>query len=61
MRVLKKDMRNILPYTVLACAALTCPSCADDNEINWLGSYRDAVQQARQSQKPILVEFRCEA
>ena len=54
-------MRNILSYTVLACAALTCPSCADDNEINWLGSYREAVQEARQSQKPILVEFRCEA
>ena len=54
-------MRNILPYTVLACAALTCPSSADDNEINWLGSYRDALRQAKQDNKPIFLEFRCEA
>ncbi len=53
--------RNLLPYAALACAALAGPLPADDDEITWLGSYREAVQQARQSQKPILVEFRCEA
>ena len=34
---------------------------ADDNEIQWLGDYQEGVRQARQSHKPILVEFRCEA
>ena len=54
-------MRNILPYAALACAAVTPPLHAQNDEITWLGSYREAVQQARQTQKPILVEFRCEA
>jgi hypothetical protein len=34
---------------------------ATDDEINWLGDYREALRQARQTQKPMLVEFRCEA
>jgi len=54
-------IRNILPYAALACAAFTSPLQAQDNEITWLGSYREAVQQAKLTQKPILVEFRCEA
>jgi hypothetical protein len=37
------------------------PLQAQDDEINWLGNYREALQQARQSRKPIFVEFRCEA
>ena len=54
-------MRNILPYAALALTAVTSPLLAQDDEITWLGSYREAVHQARQSGKPILVEFRCEA
>ena len=54
-------MRNFLPYAALACAAITGPLQGQEDEITWLGSYREAVQQARQTQKPILVEFRCEA
>jgi hypothetical protein len=46
---------------LLACFGAAGISQAQDNEINWLGNYRDAVQQARQTGKPILVEFRCEA
>jgi uncharacterized protein YyaL (SSP411 family) len=34
---------------------------AQDNEIKWLGNYRQAIQQARQENKPIFLEFRCEA
>jgi hypothetical protein len=34
---------------------------AQDNEINWLGNYRDALRQAKQESKPIFLEFRCEA
>jgi uncharacterized protein YyaL (SSP411 family) len=39
----------------------TLPLQAEDNEINWLGNYRDALAQARQENKPIFLEFRCEA
>jgi hypothetical protein len=34
---------------------------AEDQGINWLGDYREAIRQAKQTQKPIFVEFRCEA
>ena len=48
---------------VVACllgfAILLLP--AQDNEIKWLGNYRDALRQARQENKPIFLEFRCEA
>jgi hypothetical protein len=53
--------RNLVAITALTCAAFSSPLRADDDEITWLGSYREAVQQARQTEKPILVEFRCEA
>jgi len=48
---------------VLACAAgLTAGLMhAEDKSIDWLGDYREALRQARQTRKPLFVEFRCEA
>jgi hypothetical protein len=56
-------MRYLGLYLGLACLAgsLAMPLQTKDDEINWLGNYRESLQQARQSRKPILVEFRCEA
>jgi hypothetical protein len=34
---------------------------AQDEAANWLGDYQEAVHQAKQTGKPLLVEFRCEA
>lgn len=50
-------------YALLACslAVVTFQLQAEDNEINWLGSYSDALAQARRENKPIFIEFRCEA
>jgi hypothetical protein len=50
-------------YAVLACLLVfpTIPLKAQDNEITWLGNYRDALRQAKQDNKPIFLEFRCEA
>jgi hypothetical protein len=55
--------RRLGLYALLAClpAFVTVPLQAEDNEINWLGSYRDALRQAKESNKPIFLEFRCEA
>ena len=36
-------------------------AAAQDDGIVWLGNYREALQQARQTRKPLFVEFRCEA
>jgi hypothetical protein len=50
-------MKTLGLFLLLAGAG----AAAQDDAIQWLGSYRDAVQQAKASHKPIFVEFRCEA
>jgi hypothetical protein len=37
------------------------PLRADDEGIQWLGSYQEALQEAKRTKKPIFLEFRCEA
>jgi GMP synthase-like glutamine amidotransferase len=37
------------------------PARAQDEAVNWLGDYQEGVQEAKQTGKPLLVEFRCEA
>ena len=32
-----------------------------DAGVEWLGSYREGLRQAKEMGKPLLVEFRCEA
>jgi len=45
--------------TVLACSQSGLN--AQDGDIEWLPNYREAVQIAKTTHKPLLVEFRCEA
>ncbi len=40
--------------TILACSA-------QDGDIEWLPNYREGLQVAKATKKPLLVEFRCEA
>jgi hypothetical protein len=42
---------------ILLCAV---QGLAQDEGLSWLGSYREALQEARSTQKPIFLEFRCE-
>lgn len=47
-------------YALLGCfLASTAPSLAQD-EIRWLDNYRETIQEAKRTQKPIFLEFRCE-
>jgi hypothetical protein len=45
--------------TVLACSLSGLR--AQDGDIEWLPNYREALQVAKTTHKPLLVEFRCEA
>lgn len=45
----------------LAAALGVVSSQAQDDGIHWLGDYREALRTARQTGKPIFLEFRCEA
>jgi len=54
----KRDLLHALVGCFLAAVAI--PSLAQDDEIRWLDNYREAIQEAKRTQKPIFLEFRCE-
>jgi hypothetical protein len=45
---------------LLAVLAGAAGCMAQDNDIHWLG-YREGLRVARETHKPLFVEFRCEA
>jgi hypothetical protein len=53
--------RNVILCAVVACVvgAVVGPSLAQD-EIHWFYNYSEAIQEAKRTQKPIFLEFRCE-
>ena len=58
-------MQKIFPGALCllasAVAFLTPPAQAQDDSVYWFSDYREALRQAKQTQKPIFLEFRCEA
>ena len=43
------------------CAALTAvPVLAQDETVDWLNNYKEALQEAKRTGKPIFLEYRCE-
>jgi len=50
-----------LALGMVVAATLGCRGRAEDNIIHWLGDYGEALREAKQTQKPIFLEFRCEA
>ena len=34
---------------------------ADDDTVDWYGNYKEAIQEAKRTHKPIFLEYRCEA
>jgi hypothetical protein len=53
--------RNLLPALFgFFLAAVAVPTFAQEDELRWLDNYRDAIQEAKRTQKPIFLEFRCE-
>jgi hypothetical protein len=45
----------------LLFALFACFLAAQDDGINWLDSYPEALKIAKEKKMPIFVEFRCEA
>jgi hypothetical protein len=45
----------------LAALSVSISFAADDDGLQWFGDYKQALREAKQSNKPLLVEFRCEA
>ena len=59
----KTRKRRLAHYAVLACAmgSIMCSIPAADEGVPWLSNYREALRLAKESRKPLFVEFRCEA
>jgi hypothetical protein len=45
----------------LLAATLVMPACLAQENIRWITDYQQARQVSRDTGKPILVQFRCEA
>jgi hypothetical protein len=54
--------RVFVLYAVLAgvVGSVLGPVLAQDDGIHWLDNYGEAIREARRTQKPIFLEFRCE-
>jgi hypothetical protein len=54
--------RVFVLYAVLAgvLGSIWAPLLAQDDGIYWLDNYGEAIREARRTQKPIFLEFRCE-
>jgi hypothetical protein len=61
VRLWKLHLGLPLVLTFVLGSVAGSPLLAQDDEINWLGDYREAVRQAKATHKPIFLEFRCEA
>jgi hypothetical protein len=46
---------------LLTFLAAAFPALAEDDGINWIGDYKEALRLAKETNKPIFLEFRCEA
>lgn len=54
-------MRNVLSGLALA-AAIALPLAAQEDTVgDWFDDYPQALAEARRTNKPIFLEFRCEA
>lgn len=45
----------------LMSLGLSFPLLAEEDTVEWLSNYKDAIQEAKRTQKPIFLEYRCEA
>jgi hypothetical protein len=50
--------------SIMRCAALAavawCGASAQAQGIRWLTNYKQAIEEAKRTQKPIFLEYRCE-
>jgi hypothetical protein len=54
------DLRMRFQKLFLACMLSSAGAFAQDDSIYWLDNYNDALREAKRTQKPIFLEFRCE-
>jgi len=60
---MRTQLRRLSLYGVLAFlfGSILAPAQTPEDGIYWYGDYRQALQKAKETGKPIFLEFRCEA
>jgi hypothetical protein len=53
--------KRVLVPAVLLLLLFVVPLAAQDDRLFWHGKYEDALREAKETGKPIFLEFRCEA
>ena len=56
----KRDFARRALLALALCMAAG-PAAAQDDRIYWLNNYSEAIREAQRTEKPIFLEFRCEA
>lgn len=51
------QFRILAFWAALACSA---PVLAQDETVDWLNNYPEALKEAKRTGKPIFLEYRCE-
>lgn len=51
---------RLLLFPVL-CLTAAFAQDSDSDGIHWFDNYKDAIREAKRTQKPIVLEYRCEA
>jgi hypothetical protein len=53
--------RDVVLCALMAClSAVVLGQSVAEDELHWFDNYREALQAAKRTQKPIFLEFRCE-
>jgi len=53
-------LRKLAALGGLTYLAFALPARAEEDTLPWLDNYKEALREARSTQKPIFLEFRCE-
>lgn len=53
-------MRTVASILILLAVTFT-PAAAQEDTVEWLDNYPKALAEAKRTNKPIFLEFRCEA
>ena len=53
-------IQNMVAHLAFLSLALSLPLFAQEETLDWLDNYKQAIQEAKRTQKPIFLEYRCE-
>lgn len=54
------DLRLSRAFALCLFSFQGVPLLSQNQGIHWFGSYEEAIREAKRTQKPIFLEFRCE-